>query len=110
MPGSRLDVFRGAGHFPHRDDPMRFLRVLEDFVGIRDIVRLVEQFVETGERKFGAAHGARDAIQHAIDEGAGFPPTIAFGQRDRLAERDIERHIGRIENFRRAQEIGRAHV
>lgn len=32
MPGSRLDVFHGAGHFPFRDEPMRFLRVLEDFL------------------------------------------------------------------------------
>lgn len=32
MPGSRLDVFRGAGHFPFRDDPIRFLRVVEEFL------------------------------------------------------------------------------
>ncbi|MEE2032778.1 alpha/beta fold hydrolase [Rhodococcus chondri] len=32
MPGSRLEVFRGAGHFPFRDDPIRFLRVVEDFL------------------------------------------------------------------------------
>ncbi|NGP08505.1 alpha/beta hydrolase [Rhodococcus sp. 14C212] len=32
MPNSRLDVFRGAGHFPFRDDPIRFLRVVEEFL------------------------------------------------------------------------------
>lgn len=32
MPGSRLEIFRGAGHFPFRDDPMRFLQVLETFL------------------------------------------------------------------------------
>ena len=32
MPGSRLEVFRGAGHFPFRDDPMRFLKVVENFL------------------------------------------------------------------------------
>ncbi|AYA26155.1 Pimeloyl-ACP methyl ester carboxylesterase [Rhodococcus rhodochrous J3] len=32
MPGSRLEVFRGSGHFPFRDDPMRFLRVVENFL------------------------------------------------------------------------------
>jgi pimeloyl-ACP methyl ester carboxylesterase len=32
IPGSRLEVFRGAGHFPHRDDPTRFARALLDFV------------------------------------------------------------------------------
>ncbi len=32
IPGSRLEVFDGAGHFPHLDDPMRFLDLLEDFL------------------------------------------------------------------------------
>jgi pimeloyl-ACP methyl ester carboxylesterase len=33
MPGSRLEIFPGAGHFPHRDDPERFARLLADFIG-----------------------------------------------------------------------------
>jgi pimeloyl-ACP methyl ester carboxylesterase len=32
MPGSRLEIFRGAGHFPHRHEPERFLRLIRDFV------------------------------------------------------------------------------
>jgi pimeloyl-ACP methyl ester carboxylesterase len=32
IPGSRLEVFEGAGHFPHRSDPDRFVDVLIDFV------------------------------------------------------------------------------
>ncbi|MCJ0893402.1 alpha/beta hydrolase [Rhodococcus sp. ARC_M12] len=32
MPGSTLEVFENSGHFPFRDDPMRFLQVLEDFI------------------------------------------------------------------------------
>jgi pimeloyl-ACP methyl ester carboxylesterase len=32
IPSSRLDVFDGAGHFPHREDPQRFVRALVDFV------------------------------------------------------------------------------
>jgi pimeloyl-ACP methyl ester carboxylesterase len=32
VPGSRLEVFPGAGHFPHLDDPLRFVRVLTDFM------------------------------------------------------------------------------
>ena len=32
MPGSRLELFPGAGHFPHRDDPRRFVELLTDFV------------------------------------------------------------------------------
>ena len=31
MPGSALEVFDDAGHFPHLDDPLRFARTLEDF-------------------------------------------------------------------------------
>jgi pimeloyl-ACP methyl ester carboxylesterase len=31
MPGSRLEIFDGAGHFPFRTDPQRFVDVLEDF-------------------------------------------------------------------------------
>src|ERR687893_439726 len=31
MPGSRLEVFPGAGHMPHADDPDRFARLLAEF-------------------------------------------------------------------------------
>jgi pimeloyl-ACP methyl ester carboxylesterase len=32
MPGSRLEIFEDAGHFPHHADPERFVRVLFDFM------------------------------------------------------------------------------
>ena len=32
MPHSRLEVFEGAGHFPFRDDPMRFVSVVRSFI------------------------------------------------------------------------------
>jgi pimeloyl-ACP methyl ester carboxylesterase len=32
MPGSRLELFEGAGHFPHHHDPPRFSELLRDFV------------------------------------------------------------------------------
>jgi pimeloyl-ACP methyl ester carboxylesterase len=32
MPGSRLEVFEDAGHFPHHADAARFLGVLDDFL------------------------------------------------------------------------------
>jgi pimeloyl-ACP methyl ester carboxylesterase len=31
MPGSRLEIYPNAGHFPFRTDPVRFVRHLEDF-------------------------------------------------------------------------------
>ena len=32
MAGSRLELFDGAGHFPHLDDPERFARLLSEFI------------------------------------------------------------------------------
>jgi pimeloyl-ACP methyl ester carboxylesterase len=32
MPGSRFVTFPGAGHFPYRDDPRRFVKELTDFM------------------------------------------------------------------------------
>jgi pimeloyl-ACP methyl ester carboxylesterase len=32
IKGSRFETFPGSGHFPHIDDPHRFVRVLRDFV------------------------------------------------------------------------------
>ena len=36
VPSSRLEVFEDAGHFPHVDDPQRFLDVLLDFLDSTD--------------------------------------------------------------------------
>ena len=32
VPGMRVELFEGASHFPHLDDPERFTRLLRDFV------------------------------------------------------------------------------
>lgn len=32
MPGARLDVFEGSGHFPFHDDPERFVEIVEKFI------------------------------------------------------------------------------
>ncbi len=47
IPGSRLEVFSRAGHFPHRDEPVRFSTLLREFVestepGMADYERLRE--------------------------------------------------------------------
>jgi pimeloyl-ACP methyl ester carboxylesterase len=36
MPGSRLEVFDGSGHFPFHDDPDRFVEVVEKFIDSTD--------------------------------------------------------------------------
>jgi pimeloyl-ACP methyl ester carboxylesterase len=40
MPGSRLEVFAGAGHMPHHHDPDRFAAVLSDFCATTESARL----------------------------------------------------------------------
>jgi pimeloyl-ACP methyl ester carboxylesterase len=32
IEGSRVEVFERAGHFPHLDDPERFVRLLSEFI------------------------------------------------------------------------------
>jgi pimeloyl-ACP methyl ester carboxylesterase len=39
LPGSRVAVFPGAGHFPHHDDPARFVSAVEDFVAATPAAR-----------------------------------------------------------------------
>ncbi len=43
IPGSRLEIFRGAGHFPYRDDPRRFAATLLDFLRTTESMRVDEQ-------------------------------------------------------------------
>jgi pimeloyl-ACP methyl ester carboxylesterase len=60
MPGSRLEIFEEAGHFPHLDDPVRFAGVLRDFLETtepsefdftdEDIEELRERIVEHSRR------------------------------------------------------------
>ena len=40
MPGSRFEVFDGAGHMPHDDDPFRFASLLREFCDTTEGARL----------------------------------------------------------------------
>jgi len=38
VPGSQLEIFAGAGHFPFRDEPERFIAVIRNFVDSTEAV------------------------------------------------------------------------
>jgi pimeloyl-ACP methyl ester carboxylesterase len=40
MPGSRLEVLPGCGHFPHCEDPRKFAAILLDFIATTTPVSL----------------------------------------------------------------------
>ncbi|MHB1139868.1 MAG: alpha/beta fold hydrolase [Microthrixaceae bacterium] len=40
IPGSRLEIFEGCGHYPHDEDPARFAEVLLDFVATTEPAHL----------------------------------------------------------------------
>jgi pimeloyl-ACP methyl ester carboxylesterase len=63
MPGSRLEVFEGSGHFPHHHSAVRFVAVLRDFVGGTrparvDAERMRELVLERGRRDEESSDGA----------------------------------------------------
>ncbi|WLW50890.1 alpha/beta fold hydrolase [Streptomyces sp. YU58] len=73
MPGSRLEIFEGAGHFPFHSDPDRFVSLVEDFTATTV-----------------AADWSRDHWRELLREGrpgttAGRPETA----HDRAVERDL---------------------
>jgi pimeloyl-ACP methyl ester carboxylesterase len=55
IPGSRLEVFGGAGHFPHRDDPVRFAEVLLEFLAETDPAEIDEEVARRLLRERAAA-------------------------------------------------------
>jgi pimeloyl-ACP methyl ester carboxylesterase len=48
VPGSRFELFERAGHFPHLDEPERFVRTLEDWIATTEPSR-------PGDERFRAA-------------------------------------------------------
>jgi pimeloyl-ACP methyl ester carboxylesterase len=40
MPGSRFELFPGAGHFPYRSDPRRFVAALSEFIAETEAAEL----------------------------------------------------------------------
>ncbi|MDM4142940.1 MULTISPECIES: alpha/beta hydrolase [Mycobacterium] len=72
MPGSRLEIFEGSGHFPFHDDPARFIDVVERFIdstapaeydqaNLRSLLR-----TGGGERAVSGPAGTRVAVLNAM--------------------------------------------
>lgn len=73
MPGSRLEIFEGAGHFPFHSDPARFLALVEEFT--------------TGTRP---ADWSREHWRELLRAGR---PGTAAGQPDSARNRALERDL-----------------
>ncbi len=66
MPGSRLETFEGAGHFPHHANPTRFLHVLYDFLATTTPAAYrPEEWREL--LRLGRRDGSEDAAQRTDD-------------------------------------------
>ena len=57
MPGSRLEIFEGSGHFPFHDDPDRFVEVVERFIDSTEPATYDQELL-------------RDLLRTGISEGA----------------------------------------
>jgi pimeloyl-ACP methyl ester carboxylesterase len=43
LPDSRVEIFERVGHFPHCEDPDRFVHVLTDFIASTEPARITEE-------------------------------------------------------------------
>jgi pimeloyl-ACP methyl ester carboxylesterase len=43
LPDSRIEIFEHVGHFPHCEDPDRFVRVLTDFIASTEPARVTDE-------------------------------------------------------------------
>ena len=58
MPGSRLVIFENVGHFPHCEEPERFVQVLVDFVASTPPAHLSETHFRTLLQSMSPSHAA----------------------------------------------------
>jgi pimeloyl-ACP methyl ester carboxylesterase len=55
VPGSRFELFERAGHFPHLDEPERFVATLEDWIATTEPSRRDESRFRAAIRRNGAS-------------------------------------------------------
>jgi fermentation-respiration switch protein FrsA (DUF1100 family) len=72
MPGSRLEIFEGAGHFPFHDDPARFIDVVQRFIDTTEPAAYsqaaLRELLRTGggERTVRGPDATRTAVLNAM--------------------------------------------
>ena len=72
MPGSRLEVFEGSGHFPFHDDPARFIDVIQRFIDTTEPAEYDQGALRGllrsggGEKKVAGSADTRVAVLNAI--------------------------------------------
>ena len=78
MPGSRLELFERAGHFPHHDEPIAFAAALADFVATTEPSRgdgePLRQLLIERARVLAAQEAARGATRRRPTSLAPRPP------------------------------------
>lgn len=65
MPSARLEIFEGAGHYPHHHDPLRFLRCLTEFIETTEPADHVPSARRAVLRSAGAA-----GVDHGVTGGS----------------------------------------
>ena len=80
MPGSQLVIFDDVGHFPHCEDPERFVEVLEEFISSSPPAHV-------SEAQWRALLRSSQEVQTAFGAAAASPP-----ERDTAAELRLARH------------------
>jgi hypothetical protein len=63
MPGSRLEVFAGSGHFPQLDEPERFAALLTDFIATTEPLEFDRAQIRGRVLERGAAPDAGSATR-----------------------------------------------
>jgi hypothetical protein len=61
MPGSQLEIFPNAGHFPHHHDPRRFIDLVESFVDSTPPAQYDPEMLSELLRKGSTEHAISDS-------------------------------------------------
>ena len=106
LSNSRVEIFEGVGHFPHCEDPERFVRVLTEFMDATESARVTDERFAVGHpsiRDLVARRRRNDPNQF----GMALSPRARQGDGITTPEQACSAHglIGRHEQLRPAYEM-----